>query len=449
MAAPQFKPEPELDALMGQAAGPPPTARSAAMPQTRTLGASYQMPQAPLPDLATVENMTDAAIPPAPPAAAASPSGKRWQYRLPGQEPMVLDQGKAREDLRGQREAEAEGIRQQLQNPNLDPGTRNQLERYLANTLAGIPPKMQVAMMTETGRGERQDRQLDTSVELEKMRQEGATARAQIKGNGKKGGGTLGGYRASGATSGEPGEFIDMPRGKYGTRGDMLEQRVSRDWNSYVNEQDLKVQLKGLRRLQMAEHNLNVGGKSASVVNAEATFNYLGFLRGGVPVKNETDEMIAHRQTWNERMHAIAVNAGYGEAYDRLVQAWRGNPDWEPTKEEKDAFYNQMPASMKDKIRTGIVESLDTMTGQVKRSVEPFAMRFATMRGPGATIFRQQAINRINSVFSSAGVNTEFNPFKDTILPGESKFMREPTSAAPAGKPATASSALERALGGE
>jgi hypothetical protein len=262
-------------------------------------------------------------------------------------------------------------------------------------------------------------------------------ATAAMAAKAKHGGASLSGAKM--ATGG--GDFISIPTNSKGIpQPNQLLRQVTTDWRSWATEQDLKTQFKGLRRLAMAENNIDVSGKAAGVVNMEAAFNYLGFLRGGVPVQNETKEMLDHRRTWADSLHGLMTRAGIAELVAKVAKGE------ELTQEEKDAANNVMSAAEKDRIREGILESKKVMAIQVAQTLKPFAMNYATLEGPGGHLLQQGAVNRINADLESLGLPHDYNPFMGTQLPSRSKNMREPGDNGSA-QPSGAKPSLRELLG--
>jgi hypothetical protein len=214
------------------------------------------------------------------------------------------------------------------------------------------------------------------------------------------------------------GEYIPIPQTKYGPRPDMLMARVTSDWRSFSMDEKLPVQLMGLRRLKLADHNLSANGPDSGVLNIEAAFNYLGFVRGGVPVENETKEMLKMRRTWADQIHGFLARAGLGELSAKFSKGG------ELTKEETAQAVNVMSPAEKARIAEGIKESLAVMNGQVNDTLKPFTMTYAALDGPGGKLMRQQAVSMVNARMATAGLPSDFNPFNDTMTPNSSKHMK-------------------------
>jgi hypothetical protein len=439
--APPAAPEPPV--------GPQPQAGSAIMRPPVVRGVSYKA----LPDLATVENLTEAQLDAGPPGAPGqAPRGKRVIYRGTPLGDITIDQEQARNDLRAQRQFDAEGIQQQLQNPNLPPEARKYLETQLAVTLGGIPPKPGQTILAEAGKTARQQtgisaqermqtERLNAAVSLEQLKQEGRIKLKQTP-KSKLGKGTSGGI--DGIRVGNPdatGEFIPIPQTRYGKRPDMLIGQVRQDWRTWSMNNDIKTQFRGLRRLYLAQNNVEANGPHSGVLNIEAAFNYLGFVRGGVPVQNETREMLDHRRTWGDRLHGLLARAEIAVPLQKFLKGE------ELTEEEANRAMNVMSEGERQRILEGIAESREVMSGQVAASLEPFLGNYAGLQGPGGVLMQKAATRTVNSMLSVAGLPAVIDPYG---LGDRTAPMASPSLAAPKGEaqssPSGGSQALEAAV---
>jgi hypothetical protein len=389
----------------------------------------------------------------------AQPQGDRWVVDLPGGGQWVVD----KEAQRQARAADVEGQLRQVDEAmrtEVDPGVRQYLARRAAALQAQMPEKA-IAQMQGFGQqtGEREGAQAfkadqasaqhGYTLELEDMRQKGRIALQQAK---RKGGGGMSGAKIPVTESADT--YIDIPRTKQGRRPDILLKDINTEWNSFARDAKLGEQLKGYRRIEMAAHNVAESGPDSGVVNVEAAFNYLGAIRGGVPVENETKEMLTLRRTYAERFRAIMVRAGLGQTWDGWVKKWNGGG--ELSREEVAQAMNVMAPTEKARITKGISETYEVMTGQVQQSIEPFVSQFANLGGPGGKVMRQHAVSLVNARLRAAGLQGDYNPFDDTATSGQGSHWKGKASPrgagdaspAPAAAPAqpTASPGLEAAF---
>ena len=357
----------------------------------------------------------------------------KWVYDMPNGQPFEIDLEQARQAHMEEVQAKLAQIDSALGDPSfaLDPATVSAMRRERAMLSADLPSNDRSAILAqggradlqqslEEGRNARQDKSIASREGLERLRQEGKIALQNAKR--KRGGG--GGLGIGSVTTGG-GEYINIPQTKAGPRPDMLLGRVNTDWRSYSMDEKMPVQLLGLRRLKMADHNLGANGPNSGVLNIEAAFNYLGFIRGGVPVENETKEMLTERRTWADRIHGILAKAGLGEIAAKFQKGG------ELTKDEVAAAVNVMSPQEKARIGEGIKESLAVMNGQVNDTLKPFVMQYAALDGPGGKMMRQHAVSMVNARLASAGLPADFNPFNDTMVPGASRHMKESSAQSP------------------
>lgn len=363
-----------------------------------------------------------------PQADAAQPADfkrGKWVYDMPNGQPFEIDMEQARQAHLEEVKAKLAQYDRVLTNPAYaNSPMLIQLEKERALLEADLGDKVNSQIRGQVGKMEQQqakdaatmdrlDKRIEGQQDLERLRQEGKMALQNAKR--KRGsGGSLG----IGAVATGGGEYVPIPQTKYGPRPDLLMPRVTADWRSYSMDEKLPVQLLGLRRLKLADHNLSANGPDSGVLNIEAAFNYLGFVRGGVPVENETKEMLKMRRTWADQIHGFLARAGLGELAAKFMKGG------ELTKEEAAQAVNVMSPAEKARIAEGIKESLAVMNGQVNDTIRPFTMVYAQLGGPGGRFLRQQAVSMVNARLASAGLPADFNPYIDTKEPGASKFLK-------------------------
>lgn len=392
------------------------------------LGVPPLPPKGEQPSFQALQDALDSRGSNVPQAEAAQPAAEfkrgKWVYDIPGGQPFEIDMEQARAAHQEEIKSRIAQIDRVLTNPtyaNSPMLPRLEQERMMleaeiggnaASQLRGQIGKEGLQSQKDAAAMDRAKVGIEGRESLEKLRQEGKMALQNAK---RKSGG--GGGLGMGTMGVGGGEYINIPR-RGGPRPDLLLGRVTQDWRSFSLDEKLPVQLLGLRRLKLAAHNMQANGPESGVLNIEAAFNYLGFIRGGVPVKNETDEMLKERRTWADRIHGVLARAGLGELAAKFM---KGD---ELTKEEAAAAVNVMSPAEKARIAEGIRESLAVMQGQVNDTLKPFVMQYATFDGPGGKLMRQQAIGIVNSRLQTAGLPADFNPFNDTIIPNTSKHMK-------------------------
>jgi phosphoribosylformylglycinamidine (FGAM) synthase PurS component len=418
------------------------------------LGAPPLPPKGEQPSFQALQEALDSRGSNVPQAEAAQPAAEfkrgKWVYNIRGGQPFEIDLEQARAAHQEEIKSRIAQIDRVLTNPtyaNSPMLPRLEQERMMleaeiggnaASQLRGQIGKEGLQSQKDAAAMDRAKVGIEGRESLEKLRQEGKMALQNAKRK-RGGGGGLG----MGTMGVGGGEYINIPR-RGGPRPDLLLGRVTQDWRSFSLDEKLPVQLLGLRRLKLADHNMQANGPHSGVLNIEAAFNYLGFIRGGVPVKNETDEMLKERRTWADRIHGVLARAGLGELAAKFM---KGD---ELTKDEAAAAVNVMSPAEKARIAEGIRESLAVMQGQVNDTLKPFVMQYATFDGPGGKLMRQQAIGIVNSRLQTAGLPADFNPFNDTIIPNTSKHMKAGAveDQAPASAPAAPTQSSSPPAGG-
>ena len=381
-----------------------PTSTSTFVPGRNIQGMSAQMPQ---------------------PKVEQTASGKWVAVSEDGRIMGEVDPAQARSAHLDEVKQQVAAIDEQLTS-GADPRLVPHLAGMKAALLAQLSPADRHQMLSQVSNEGMQDQRLAaTSANLDKTLASKEKIAAEtldnritiVKMKHKGGGATLGGIKIP---QGDDGAFISIPTNNKGIpQPNNLLKEVTTDWRSWASDQGIQKQLLGLRRLALAENNIDANGPNSGVLNMEAAFNYLGFLRGGVPVQNETNEMIDHRRTWADKLHGLFARAGIGEL---IAKVEKGD---HLTEEEANRARNVMSAEEQARIREGITESKRVMQVQVAQTLKPFVMKYADLNGPGAQILRQGAVSQANAELESVGLPNDFNPFNDTKLRGSGHLRSE------------------------
>jgi hypothetical protein len=375
----------------------------------------------------------------------AGQSGKWVEKDDEGNVYGEIDPGQARAARAAEDALSLRDVNLALASPGLTAAEVAYLSSKKHALMAGMSPKELSQVYAQEGRETLQGNQLASNEKRteerlasnEKVQAGHDATRIAIVKTKHGGGATLSGIKIP---KGEEGSFISIPTNNKGIpQPNQLLKEVTTDWRSWASEQDIKTQFKGLRRLALAQNNIDANGPNSGTLNIEAAFNYLGFLRGGVPVQNETKEMIDHRRTWADSLHGLMARAGIGELIAKVQNG--GNL----TEEEANRARNVMSPEEQSRIREGIVESKRVMQFQVAQTLQPFVMKYVDMNGPGAQVLRQGAVSQVNAELESAGLPHDFNPFNDTKLRGSGHLRTEnPAPSQDSGQ--GASSGLEQAV---
>ena len=351
-AAPAPAPDPQdagpqdIESVIAQAAGKPDIQTR----ETSVSGARYN-----LPPLANIENLTEAELDAKTKALTpeAPPPLRKVRIAIPGQEPLEIDQGQARSD------AEAQSMRKQADidkainaidpNDKSKAGTLYALNQMKASEMAMFPPKEQAlfarsalesdkrASIEGVATGHDQSREAiaqgknDTALKIAEMR--------------RKKGGT--GFPLVAGSAGD----IDSAFVKYANRDPLKAERmadmVDRQTERALNQMNWKkLEGTGIDRLAMAQKNMQAGGAG----EFEAMQNFMGYIRGGVPAKNETVEWHHMTDTAITKMDNIGKFLGLG----MIGTLWSQTDMSDQEKEMLKSKYTGLPPAQKKELLEAI-----------------------------------------------------------------------------------------------
>jgi hypothetical protein len=316
--------------------------------------------------------------------------GPRWIYKAPGQEPIVVDISQ----MRAAKEAEAQdriGRMQQQYENELNPANRMWLaqkiaeERMMLGEGAGREMRQNYSRVEnredtqEFQAGESQKNRDARSVDTDKRlaTQEKVAAMRKRKG---KGGGTA-------AQSSGPGSAFSRLK-------PMEQARVESSVNTGIGMLDRQMnwnQLegKGFDRLDLALENIRSKGKLGGAAQMEAMMNFFGYIRGGVPAKNETDEfkqVTGTLWTWLEKMGMKLGGSG-----------------WEPSDGDRTAFANSL-GQLPEAQRAGLEQAIRQSQGVLhKVAIKNVGSQIEAYKSAGPA-FHERAQDKINAKLRFIGM---------------------------------------------
>lgn len=243
--------------------------------------------------------------------------GPRWIYEAPGEEPFVIDEGQRQAARESEAREKVARIERAMSTVPEGSHMHILLAKDLAMARAGLGEK-DIHQYRQLGQqtGERLGRQEFQAGEAAKTRefQAGQTDKKlasseKIAAMRKRGVGVgRGSDRAVDADLNATDTAYsrlapkDQARAKLNARRDLSEYLNRVNWN--------KLEGTGTDRLAMAEDMLAAKGPNARTQHFEAMMNFFGYIRGGVPAKNETQEW--HKLTGDFRTWADSLGGALG-----------------------------------------------------------------------------------------------------------------------------------------
>jgi len=236
------------------------------------------------------------------------PKGQRritgYKVRLPSGEEWVYDSAKQEEAKRNQALSQVAAIDKTLAIVGQNhPASANLLiERN--SILAQLDQKVAGRVSDQVFKQGMQNQNLEVKERMGDNRNETTIQAAKLRA--RKGSGA-GGSAAAGDTT-KLGLFARLPY-KEQARIEGMVRPTMKMYDAEMNWNAL--QGKGIDRLSLAKTMINAEGPFAGTQHFEATMNFLGYIRGGVPAKNESQEL--HNQTNNISQMLNAVGKWVGD----------------------------------------------------------------------------------------------------------------------------------------
>jgi len=317
------------------------------------------------------------------------PQGGRWEAHLPDGQVITVDPNEAR----AARKDESASALREIDVALADPATKlnPQVFQYLVIKKQALLGEMSMAeikqVYAQAGTMERQgaqnasnegmlDKRLATQEKI--TTENNATKRATSK-YGRGGGGKHGTVVQS---SGQGSAFSQLKP--------IEQSRIENSVNNGVNMLDremnwTKLEGIGFDRLNLALQNIRAKGDLGGAQQMESMMNFFGYIRGGVPAKNETDEF-------------KSVTGNLGTMLDKLGQKVGISDLWtnfSGSQADKEAIAKiaHLPEGQRAGLEQAIVESQKAIQGMALKNISAQAEAYKSAGVP----FHERMQDKINS----------------------------------------------------
>jgi hypothetical protein len=311
--------------------------------------------------------------------------GAVWRTKgMPGGE-VTVDPEEARMAGREEAQGAVQNIDQALASEDVPENQKRQLLAIRPLVMSGLPPKMALELVraneSQVGRemgGEQRLDQIHTQGEesrtTEELRQKGRLEAISAR---KKG-------RGGGIVTQSSGQGSAYSRLKPFERS-RIENAITRTIKAMDAQMNwTKLEGIGWDRLALALQNIRAKGALGGTQQMEAMMNFFGYIRGGVPAKNETDEWKNVTSTlWTklEQLGLKASNFGGGK---------------NGTAQDREAFSQavaHLPEAQRASLEQAIVESMKAVKGFALKNVQAQVEGFKS----GDTAMHERAQDLLNS----------------------------------------------------
>lgn len=188
----------------------------------------------------------------------------------------------------------------------------------------------------------------------------------------------------------------------------------------------------GKQRLDLALENATAEGPNAATQHMEALMNFFGYIRGGVPAKNETDEWKFLTGTFRNWMDSFGSTMGLDNLFSRYMAS--GN-DKEYTQAELDTV-SKMPPQARRSLIQAIQKSQSMISKFATKQLEGLATKYRSA-DPRVQQYVQDNIDGYALVM-------EVNPRK--ILQGAQSPQATPAGGQPAQGKMSVADAVQKLL---
>jgi hypothetical protein len=320
---------------------------------------------------------------------AGQPQGGRWEAHLPDGQVITVDPNEARA---ARRDESAQALRE-IDVALADPATKlnPQVFQYLTIKKQSLLGDMSTAeikqVYAQAGTMERQGAQIASNEGMQSDRlatqekiaaENNATRRATSK-YGRGGGGKSGTVVQS---SGQGSAFSRLKP----TEQSRIENSVNNGVNMLDREMNwTKLEGIGFDRLNLALQNIRAKGDLGGAQQMESMMNFFGYIRGGVPAKNETDEF-------------KSVTGNLGTMLDKLGQKVGISDLWtnfSGSQADKEAIANiaHLPEGQRAGLEQAIVESQKAIQGMALKNISAQSEAYKSAGVP----FHERMQDKINS----------------------------------------------------
>jgi hypothetical protein len=307
----------------------------------------------------------------------------RWVFRdKTGKEHYSIGVGEARKAKADEDFASVQAINEALGSPEAqtDPMYRQALVNRKVAVLGQMSADDRKALFAMQKQGQQIDSNegtLDKKLAFQKEQGDlnraskekiaadaNATRRATSKYG--RGGGTSSKLKAASAAdpSAEPASPWAMLDSKERTREGNRLNREKRDWAN--NHGWTKLLSTNTGRLDWAKDNIAMTGPGAGAAQAEAMMNLFGVARGGVPVKNETDEFYKATTSLTTHLDNIGKHIGVPQ----LGTRWRNGTLGDDEAKKYEGAVSAMPEDQRNAIARAIQSTSDALLRYGRKELE-------------------------------------------------------------------------------
>jgi len=325
------------------------------------------------------------------PAAPAAPVKKRgrWVIPMPGGEPMVVDMETARQAHLDEVRSQIQSIEEAMGSPGMTQDGAIYLARKKAILLADLPPEDQRSIMRQQGA-------MDIAGINAIERQADRASREKIaEMRGKKrinamlaaGGGPLPAGELDEAYARLP-QKLANPTAQQVRSILALETRTL-NWAKLIGV--------GTNRLALAERNITLEGPDSGTAHVESMMNFFGYIRGGVPAKNETVEWRHMTGNAINTLDSIGLYFKLGP-----IGSYISNTDLSEEEKRKLAkdLDSRMTPGQRRSLQKAIHESRSALLTYAEKDSDAMAESFRH----GTTAEQAKAADMINSLRTGAGL---------------------------------------------
>jgi hypothetical protein len=254
--------------------------------------------------------------------------------------------------------------------------------------MAGMSPKELSQVYAQAGRETLQGNQIAST---EKVAGEGIASREKLAAEANATRRATSKYGRGGAGAGRAAVVQSSGEGSAFSRLKPMEQaRVENSVNNGIGMLDremnwTKLEGVGFDRLNLALQNIRAKGDLGGAQQMEAMMNFFGYIRGGVPAKNETDEFKHTTSTLGTMLDRLGQKVGLGDLWTNFTGS--------QADKEAIAKIAQLPAGQRAGLEQAIIESQKAIQGMATKNIQAQAEAYKSAGQP----FHERMQDKINS----------------------------------------------------
>lgn len=370
-----------------------------------------------------------------PQADAAQPAAEfkrgKWVYDMPNGQPFEIDMEQARQAHLEEVKAKVAQIDSALADPStlgLKMEDVMNMRRMRAMMLGDLAPNERSALLAQGGRADLQtqkeagldsrlDKTLGSREKIAEDRNANALKIAEMKK--RKVGNGLAKAKASDPTNSANNPWAMLDSKERTREGNRLNREL-RDW-SRMQGWD-KLLSTNIGRLDWASENIALTGPGAGASQAEAMMNLFGAARGGVPVKNETDEFYKNTSTLKSMLNALGPKIGIPGLGAKLSMG-------ELTEQEKQQYADGV-SSMPEEQRSAIERAIKSTSASLLKYGKTTLGSLKTLWDNEPVANRYKATSFMNELGSHVGLQPQ-QWWGDVPLNGGGQASAAPSAAQP------------------